>query len=93
MASGSSWTAKQNNLFENALAIYDKDTPDRWHNVAMAVGGKTMEEVKIHYQNLVEDLKQIESRLVALPPYEEAGGSKGSNLMDEEQRMSNLRLE
>ncbi|MBA0577014.1 hypothetical protein Golob_023922 [Gossypium lobatum] len=61
MASGSNWTPKQNKLFENALAIYDKDTPDRWHKLARAVGGKTVEEVKLHYQNLVDDIKQIES--------------------------------
>ena len=34
----SSWTTKQNKLFERALATYDKDTPDRWQNVAQAVG-------------------------------------------------------
>ncbi|XVE94709.1 hypothetical protein REPUB_Repub02eG0032100 [Reevesia pubescens] len=93
MASGSSWTPKQNKLFENALALYDKDTPDRWNNLARAVGGKTVEEVKMHYENLVEDIKQIESGHVPLPPYKKAGGSKGYNYMDEEQRMRNLRLQ
>ncbi|EOY14771.1 hypothetical protein QUC31_000198 [Theobroma cacao] len=92
MASGSTWTPKQNKLFENALAIYDKDTPDRWHNLARAVGGKTVEEVKMHYENLVEDIKQIESGQVPLPPYKKAGGSKGYSYMDEEQRLRNLRL-
>ncbi|KAA3490423.1 transcription factor RADIALIS-like [Gossypium australe] len=93
MASGSSWTPKQNKLFENALVIYDKDTPDRWHNLARAVGGKTVEEVKLHYQNLVEDIQQIESGQVPLPPYKKAGGNKGYNFMDGEQRMRNLRLQ
>ncbi|XVF63851.1 hypothetical protein PTKIN_Ptkin09bG0120000 [Pterospermum kingtungense] len=92
-ASGSSWTPKQNKLFENALTIYDKDTPDRWHNLARAVGGKTPEEVKIHYDHLVEDLKNIESGHVPLPNYKKAGGSKGCNYMDAEQRMRNLRLQ
>ncbi|KAF5468485.1 hypothetical protein F2P56_012631 [Juglans regia] len=60
--SGSTWTAKQNKLFENALAMYGKDTgPDRWHNLARAVGGKTVEEVKRHYEVLVEDVRQIET--------------------------------
>ncbi|KAG4147012.1 hypothetical protein ERO13_D05G196766v2 [Gossypium hirsutum] len=93
MASGSSWTPKQNKLFENALVIYDKDTPDRWHNLARAVGGKTVEEVKLHYQNLVEDIQQIESGQVPLPPYKKAGGNKGYNFTDGEQRMRNLRLQ
>ncbi|KAF3332788.1 protein RADIALIS-like 3 [Carex littledalei] len=60
-SSGSAWTAKQNKLFERALAVYDKDTPDRWQNVARLVGGKSAEEVKRHYEQLLDDLKQIES--------------------------------
>ncbi|GFZ10331.1 RAD-like 5 [Actinidia rufa] len=52
-SSGSSWTAKQNKQFEEALAFFDKDTPDRWQNVAKAVGGKSVEEVKRHYEILV----------------------------------------
>ncbi|KAL8116142.1 hypothetical protein AgCh_022588 [Apium graveolens] len=38
------WTVQQNKAFEKALAKYDKDTPDRWYNVAKAIGGKTTEE-------------------------------------------------
>lgn len=92
MASSSTWTTKQNKKFENALAIYDKDTPDRWQNLARAVGGKTVEEVKRHYEMLVEDLKQIEEGHVPLPNYRNAatvGGSsiKGCNYMDTEQRL------
>ncbi|KAH7850364.1 hypothetical protein Vadar_031659 [Vaccinium darrowii] len=37
-SSSSSWTAKQNKQFEEALAYFDKDTPDRWQNIARAVG-------------------------------------------------------
>ncbi|KAA0036170.1 protein RADIALIS-like 1 [Cucumis melo var. makuwa] len=61
------WTAKQNKAFEEALAMYDKDTPDRWLNVAKAIGGKTEEEVKRHYQLLLEDVKHIESGKVPFP--------------------------
>ncbi|KAK8696208.1 hypothetical protein V6N13_001345 [Hibiscus sabdariffa] len=87
MASSSSWTPKQNKLFENALAIYDKDTPDRWQKLARAVGDKTVEEVKLHYEILLEDIKQIESGNVPLPPYgKKPRGGKGYNYMDNEQR-------
>lgn len=90
MASSSSWTPKQNKRFENALAIYDKDTPDRWQKLARAVGGKTVEEVKRHYEILVEDLKHIEQGLVPLPKYRNAstiGSSiKSYSYIDEEQR-------
>ncbi|KAK8608746.1 hypothetical protein V6N13_024159 [Hibiscus sabdariffa] len=51
-SSSSSWTTKQNKMFEKALAKYDQDTPDRWHNIAKAVGGKSAEEVKRHYEIL-----------------------------------------
>ncbi|XP_073107477.1 protein RADIALIS-like 3 [Elaeis guineensis] len=64
-----SWTLKENKLFEQALAKYDKDTPDRWHKVAQAVGGKTPEEVKRHYELLVEDIKHIEAGHVPFPNY------------------------
>ncbi|ONH90904.1 hypothetical protein PRUPE_8G082600 [Prunus persica] len=39
--SSSFWTAKQNKDFENALAVFDKDTANRWNNVAKAVGEET----------------------------------------------------
>lgn len=64
----SSWTSRQNNLFEKAIAQFDKDAPDFWQNVARAVG-KSTEEVKRHYEMLVEDLKHIESGSIPLPNY------------------------
>ncbi|XP_042506998.1 protein RADIALIS-like 3 [Macadamia integrifolia] len=94
-SSGSTWTSKQNKLFEKALAVYDKDTPDRWHNIARAVGGKTVEEVKRHYEILVEDLKHIESGQVPFPNYKTTGGSssRGNNYIgDEEERLKYLKL-
>ncbi|GAA0160537.1 hypothetical protein Leryth_020007 [Lithospermum erythrorhizon] len=77
----SAWTAQQNELFEKAIAKFDKDTPERWQNVAIAVGGgKTAEDVKRHYGILVEDLKRIESGHVPLPTYTTIPG------LDEQQR-------
>ena len=76
MSSSGSWSAKDNKAFERALAVYDKDTPDRWYNVARAVGGKTPEEVKRHYELLVQDVKSIESGQVPFPKYKKSGGSK-----------------
>ncbi|KAM1426196.1 hypothetical protein TB2_018082 [Malus domestica] len=68
-SSSSSWTPKQNKQFEKALALYDKDTPDRWQKVARAVVGKSAEEVKRHYEILIEDVKHIESGRVPFPDY------------------------
>lgn len=79
----SSWTSTQNKMFERALAFYDKDTPDRWQNVAKAVGNKSAEEVKSHYDILVEDLMNIEQDLVPLPKYKTVDvGSKSRGIND-----------
>ncbi|KAL2317215.1 hypothetical protein Fmac_031091 [Flemingia macrophylla] len=64
-----SWTRMQNKQFERALALYDRDTPDRWQNIAKLVADKSPEEVKRHYEILVEDLSHIESGRVPIPSY------------------------
>ena len=74
-SSSGSWTVTQNKAFEKALAVYDKDTPDRWSNVAKAVGGKTPDEVRRHYEILVEDIKQIDGGHVPYPNYRTTGAS------------------
>ncbi|KAM3189411.1 hypothetical protein ACQJBY_067986 [Aegilops geniculata] len=56
----SSWTFKQNKVFEDALAKYDKDAPDFFQNVAREVGdGKSVEDVKKHLVELVKDVDEI----------------------------------
>lgn len=72
-SSATNWTSEQNKEFENALAIYDKDTPDRWHNVAAMVPGKSPEDVKMHYEILLEDLNSIEAGNVPFPKYKSSG--------------------
>uniref|UniRef100_A0A0D9V3B4 Uncharacterized protein n=1 Tax=Leersia perrieri TaxID=77586 RepID=A0A0D9V3B4_9ORYZ len=69
MSMRAQWTAKQNKQFEQALAVYDKDTPERWHNIARAVGGKSPDEVKRYYDLLVQDVKHIEAGKVPFPAY------------------------
>ncbi|KAF7138400.1 hypothetical protein RHSIM_Rhsim07G0240600 [Rhododendron simsii] len=71
----SSWTPRQNKKFEEALAFYDKETPDRWQNIAWAVGGKSVEEVKRHYEILEKDIKKIEADQVPLPNYRSTGSN------------------
>lgn len=83
-SSESSWTPKQNKLFEKALAKYDKDTPDRWQNVAAAVGDKSPDEVKRHYEILLEDLSHIESGRVPLPKYRSTPTTTTTNVDDED---------
>ncbi|XP_051139055.1 protein RADIALIS-like 4 [Andrographis paniculata] len=64
------WTTKQNKQFEEALARFDKETPDRWQNIARAVGGgKSAEEVRRHYEVLLKDIMRIEADQVPIPNY------------------------
>ncbi|KAM0970439.1 hypothetical protein FF1_018516 [Malus domestica] len=87
--SNSTWTAKQNKSFEIALATYDRETPDRWHNIARVVGGTTEEEVKRQYEILLADINRIESGKVPLPKYRKA---RESSITGEEKRLKALKL-
>lgn len=84
-SSSTSWTAMQNKLFEDALAIHDKDSPDRWQIIAKIVGGTSPEEVKKRYEILVDDIKNIESDRVPLPDYKaNESTSEGLNIVSNE---------
>lgn len=63
------WTPEENKLFENALAIHDKDTPDRWHKVAAMIPGKTVGDVRKQYKELEDDVSNIEAGLIPIPGY------------------------
>lgn len=65
----STWTAEQNKIFETALTFVEEDRPDRWHIIAKLIGDKTPEEVKKHYEKLLEDLVNIDSGLIESPEY------------------------
>ncbi|KAM3331504.1 hypothetical protein ACQJBY_027468 [Aegilops geniculata] len=66
------WSAKENKLFEEALAYHGEGTPDRWLKVSHAMGGtKTADEVRRHYEILVDDIKLIESGRVSFPKYKD----------------------
>ncbi|XP_052174669.1 transcription factor DIVARICATA [Diospyros lotus] len=66
---GAKWTPEENKQFENALALFDKDTPDRWHNVAAMIPGKTVSDVIKQYRELEEDVSDIEAGLIPIPGY------------------------
>ncbi|KAK3413934.1 protein RADIALIS-like 6 [Eucalyptus grandis] len=79
---GSTWTAEKNKLFEDALAVYEEGTLDRWQRIANAVGGKTsVEEVKKHYEILQHDIDLIESDKVPLPQYKTSEDKLGNQHM------------
>ncbi|KAM7256611.1 hypothetical protein ACFE04_012352 [Oxalis oulophora] len=61
------WTAAENKMFENALAIHDMDGPDRWHKVATMIPGKTVSDVIRQYEELEVDVTNIEAGLIPIP--------------------------
>ncbi|XP_061343519.1 transcription factor DIVARICATA-like [Gastrolobium bilobum] len=63
------WSREDNKKFESALAIYDKDTPDRWLKVAAMIPGKTVCDVIKQYRELEEDVTEIEAGRVPIPGY------------------------
>lgn len=83
---GTRWTPEENKQFEKALALFDKDTPDKWHRVAAMVPGKTVGDVMKHYRELEEDVSDIEAGLFPIPGYESSsftlewvsGGDEGN---------------
>ncbi|EMS56253.1 hypothetical protein CFC21_009243 [Triticum aestivum] len=87
------WTPQQNKLFEQALAVHDRDTPDRWHNVARAVGGgKSADDVKRYYELLVHDIARIEAGKVAFPAYRSPCPGPGHNAGYEADRLKHLKI-
>ncbi|KAL2317517.1 hypothetical protein Fmac_031393 [Flemingia macrophylla] len=66
------WTPEENKLFENALAVYDKETPDRWHKVAEMIPGKSVVDVIRQYKELEVDVNNIEAGLIPVPGYSTA---------------------
>lgn len=75
-SNGSLWSKEEDKAFENALGTHPEDSSDRWEKIALAVPGKTIEEIKRHYDLLVEDINGIESGRVPLPSY--VSSSEGS---------------
>ncbi|MBA0772667.1 hypothetical protein Gotri_008007 [Gossypium trilobum] len=74
-SNSSEWSREQDKAFENALATYPVDTSDRWEKIAADVPGKTLEEIKQHYELLEDDVNRIESGCVPLPAYSSSEGS------------------
>ncbi|XP_051142594.1 transcription factor DIVARICATA [Andrographis paniculata] len=72
---GRRWTAAENKAFENALALFDETTPDRWQRVAAMVPGKTVADVIRQYKELEDDVSSIEAGLIPIPGYASTAAS------------------
>lgn len=82
-SSSSVWSREQDKLFEKAIASYPEDCSDRWEKIAADVPGKSVEEVKHHYELLVDDVKQIESGFVEVPCYNSSSDGSTSHAGDD----------
>lgn len=68
--SPSSWSREEEKAFENAIAMHwVEDLKEQWVQIGSLVPTKTIEELKKHYQLLVEDISDIEAGVVPLPNY------------------------
>ncbi|KAL5721193.1 hypothetical protein ACHQM5_013784 [Ranunculus cassubicifolius] len=65
----STWTLAEDKQFEQALVIFDEDTPNRFERIASCVPGKSVLEIEKHYQDLVDDINAIEAGFIQLPNY------------------------
>ncbi|CAI9755263.1 unnamed protein product [Fraxinus pennsylvanica] len=77
-SSTSVWSREQDRQFEKALATHPEDSSDRWEKISADVPGKSLEEVKHHYELLMDDVGQIESGCIPLPCYHSSsdGGTR-----------------
>nr|WFZ97201.1 MYB132 protein [Hylocereus sp. FX-2023a] len=65
------WTREEEKAFENAIAVHSISEPDeeKWDKIASVVPSKTIEEIKLHFRDLVDDVGAIEAGKVPLPTY------------------------
>lgn len=72
------WNREEEKAFENAIAMHwIEDSKEQWDKIASMVPTKTIQELKHHYQLLVDDVNDIDSGLIPIPKYvgEEASSS------------------
>ncbi|CAN4100335.1 unnamed protein product [Withania somnifera] len=65
------WNREEERAFENAIAMLHciDDSKEQWQKIALMVPNKTIEELKRHYQSLVDDVTAIECGYVPIPNY------------------------
>lgn len=55
------WSWEENKAFENGVALYYKEGQDEeWVKIRSLVPTKTIDEIKVHFKKLMEDLELIE---------------------------------
>ncbi|XVF50644.1 hypothetical protein PTKIN_Ptkin04bG0118600 [Pterospermum kingtungense] len=73
MAGGVCWSREEDKAFENAIAMHwienNEECEEQWGKIASMVPTKSLEELKQHFQILVEDVSAIDAGQVPLPCY------------------------
>ncbi|KAL6568827.1 hypothetical protein OROHE_003568 [Orobanche hederae] len=82
-SSSSVWSREQDKQFEKAIATYPEDSLDRWEKIAADVPGKSVDEIKRHYELLSDDVDRIESGFVQVPCYNSSSDGSTSHGGDE----------
>ncbi|KAL3512288.1 hypothetical protein ACH5RR_025005 [Cinchona calisaya] len=73
------WSREEEKAFENAIAIHwTGESEDEWEKIASMVPTKNIDELKQHYEILVEDVNAIEAGLIPLPNYTGAEASSST---------------
>lgn len=78
------WSREQDKKFEYGLVTYPENSEDRWEKIAADIPGKSVEDVKKHYDLLVDDIERIESGCVPLPCYNVSSDASTYVVDDEE---------
>ncbi|XP_074316491.1 transcription factor SRM1-like [Silene latifolia] len=77
-----SWTREEEKAFENGIALHmTEQLSDEWEKIASLVPTKTIQELREHYQVLVDDVNAIESGKVTLPDYTNGSGNGNEEAM------------
>ena len=55
------WRKEENKIFENSLAELDMNRVDFFEQIGLRLPGKTTQQIKKHYEALVNDIARIHS--------------------------------
>jgi len=55
------WSFEENKAFENAIAELGNECPTLFQEIALRVPGKSIEQIQMHYAELVRDVEMIEN--------------------------------
>ncbi|KAI4385807.1 hypothetical protein MLD38_003800 [Melastoma candidum] len=86
-SSACSWSRDEDRVFENVIASWEggvdldwADLSQLWVRLSGELPGKSLEEIRCHYEALVEDVWSIEAGRVEIPRYDRVEGCSTSEV-------------